>query len=94
MTKSELIKKLAEQEKLSQVAVAKVLDALAHVAAKTLREGGEFALHGIGTIKPVKRAARKGRNVRTGEIIDVPAKVVPKMSFAKAIKDAAAKSAH
>ncbi len=71
--KSELVGAVAERTGLSKADVGKVLDeALAEIRRAV--DGGEtVALRGFGTFRLSERAARKGRNPRTGEEIDIPA---------------------
>ena len=77
MTKAELIAEM--QEKLTgslglgKSAVERVLDALGEVAGAALAGGGEVPLPGLGKLKAKKRAARTGRNPRTGETIEIQA---------------------
>ena len=71
--KTELVEKVAEGTGLSKTDVGKVLDeALAEIRRAV--DGGEtVALRGFGTFRISERSARKGRNPRTGEEIDIPA---------------------
>ena len=55
---------------------------------KTLKRGGTVSLVGFGTFSVGKRAARTGRNPRTGESIKIKAAKVPKFRPGKALKDA------
>lgn len=72
MTKQELIAKLAEatgSKKTAESALTIMLDAI----QKSLKKEGGFTLVGFGSFKVAKRAARKGRNPRTGEAIKIKA---------------------
>ena len=71
--KSDLVEKVAQNTGLSKADVGKVLDeALAEIRRSV--DGGEsVALRGFGTFRISERSARKGRNPRTGEEIDIPA---------------------
>lgn len=66
------------------------LDAVCDVIAAELAEGGEVVLPGLGKLKAGSKAARTGRNPKTGEAIEIPAKTVVKFVPAKAFKDALA----
>jgi DNA-binding protein HU-beta len=55
---------------------------------EALKKGDEVSIAGLGIFSAKQRAARKARNPRTGEIVDVPAMRVPKFRAAKALKDA------
>lgn len=70
--------------------VEAVLNSLADVLNQALKNGEEVALPGIGKFSAEERAGRKGRNPATGAEIDIPAKIVPKFSAAKTLKDAIA----
>ena len=73
MGKTELIKALAAKAYMSQSDTKKVLEAFLDVVATQLEQGEEIQIVGFGTFKVVKRAARSGRNPRTGEMITIPA---------------------
>ena len=91
MTKAELI--AAMQEKLAggvgfgRSAVELVLDALGEVAGAALAGGGEVPLPGLGKLKAKKRAARTGRNPRTGEAIQINGRMGVSFEAGKALKD-------
>lgn len=89
MTKQELIEAI-KPVNASKAVVEQVIDALGKVAQEQLANGGEVTLPGIGKLTVAEKAARKGRNPKTGEEIDIPAKRAPKFSAAKALKDAVA----
>lgn len=68
--------------------VEKTLDVLCGVAAAELLGGGEVPLPGIGKLKAKKAAARKGRNPRTGESVDIPARKKVRFVACKELKEA------
>ena len=88
MNKTELIEHVANQADLSKAAAARAVEAMVDGVKKTLRKGGVVSLVGFGTFKVGKRAARTGRNPRTGTAIKIKAAKVPKFSAGKALKDA------
>lgn len=88
MNKKELIDALAEKSGLTQKAAGSLLDALSAKIAEELKEGGELVLPGIGKFSVLSKEARIGRNPRTGEEVQIPARTVPKFAAAKALKDA------
>ncbi len=88
MNKSELIEHIAEQADISKAAAARALDALIGGVGTALRKGESVALVGFGTFSVTKRAARTGRNPRTGATIKIKAAKVPKFRPGKALKDA------
>ena len=88
MNQAELIAKVASLSGASRKAVQDVLKSAADVIAAELKEGGEVVLPGLGRIAVEVRAARSGRNPRTGEALQIPAKRVPKFHPTQALKDA------
>ncbi len=87
-TKKELIEALAESTQLSKKDAEAFLDALAEAVCKSLTQGHEAVLPGIGKLTVKERPARTGRNPATGEPIQIAAKKAPAFSVAKALKDA------
>lgn len=78
MIRSELLQALArENPDLRADEVEQVLDIFFDEIARRLAEGGRAELRGFGAFSTRERGARKGRNPRTGEAVDVPAKKVP-----------------
>ena len=90
MTKTQLVRHMAEKIETSNKTAAAFLDALSDTAIKETRKSGVFVLPGLGRLKKVQRKARMGRNPQTGEAIKIPAKTTAKFYLAKAVKDAIA----
>ena len=88
MTKTELIKQIAERADLSQAKAAEALQAFEAAVTAELSKGGEVALIGFGTFKVADRAARAGRNPQTGAEIQIAASKVPTFKAGKALKEA------
>ena len=88
MTKSELIKQIAERAELTQAKAAEALQAFEAVVTDELSKGGEVTLTGFGTFKVTDRAARAGRNPKTGAEIQIAASKVPSFKAGKALKEA------
>ena len=88
MNKTELIEQIAKNADISKAAAARALDATIGAVRTTLKKGGTVALVGFGTFAVGKRAARKGRNPRTGAEIKIKAAKIPKFRPGKALKDA------
>lgn len=88
MNKSELIDQIAEQAEISKAAAGRALDATIGSVKKALKKGGTVTLVGFGTFYVGKRAARTGRNPRTGANIKIKAAKVPKFRAGKGLKDA------
>jgi len=90
MTKSQLVRALAEKVQLTNKQAAAFLQNLADVALNETKKKGVFVLPGLGRLKKVQRKARMGRNPQTGEPIKIKARTVAKFYLAKAVKDAIA----
>ncbi|MFP4648820.1 MAG: HU family DNA-binding protein [Halorhodospira sp.] len=88
MNKSELIEAVADSADLSKAAASRAVDAMVESVTEALREGDQVTLVGFGTFTVRDRAARTGRNPRTGETIQIPASKVPGFKPGKALKDA------
>jgi len=87
MNKAELIDAVAEKSSLSKAAVTQAVDTLLDVIGRTLRKGDKVSLVGFGVFSVRKRAARKGRNPKTGAEIRIPAGKTPAFKAGKALKD-------
>ena len=79
MNKSELIKAAAAKAEVSNALAAKVLDAALEAAAEAVKKGEGVQLVGFATLSVVEKAARKAKNPRTGEVIEIPAKKAVKI---------------
>ena len=88
MNKSELIEHIAYNADLSKMGAARALEATLSAVRQTLKKGGTVSLVGFGTFSVSKRAARTGRNPRSGEAIKIKAAKVPKFTAGKALKEA------
>jgi DNA-binding protein HU-beta len=87
MTKADIVEKIAKDADISKAAADKALNSFMDVVKKALKKGDKVALVGFGTFAISKRAARKGRNPRTGETIKIKAAKVPKFTAGKGFKD-------
>jgi len=86
MTKSQIMKALADECGMTKKDAIGVVEALVGLAYKNAKDG--FTIPGLGKLVLVNRKARMGRNPATGETIQIPAKKVLKFRIAKAAKDA------
>lgn len=87
MSKQDVIEKVATKTKLPKSEVATVLNEVIDTITAGMKSG-EVVLTGFGTFKTSKRAARTGRNPKTGATIKIPAMTVPRFKAGKALKDA------
>jgi len=90
MNKSELIEIAAKEADISKAAAERVLAAVIGAVVKTVSKGDTVALIGFGTFKSSKRAARTGKNPKTGAAIKIAATTVPKFSAGATFKAAVA----
>jgi len=90
MTKTQLVRHLAEKVGANNRTAAAFLENLADTAIKETKKNGIFVVPGIGRLVKAHRKARVGRNPQTGEPIQIKAKTVVKFRVAKAAKDAIA----
>ena len=88
MNKSELIDHIARQADISKAAAGRALEAVIGGVKATLKKNNSVSLVGFGTFSVSKRAARTGRNPRTGAAIKIKSAKVPKFRPGKALKDA------
>ena len=88
MNKTDLIDYIADSADLSKAAAARAIDAMITAVTASLKKDDSVTLVGFGTFSVSKRAARAGRDPRTGESIQIDAAVVPKFKPGKALKDA------
>jgi DNA-binding protein HU-beta len=90
MTKTALVRAMAEKLDIPNKQAAAGLEMLAELAVKETKKNGEFTIPGIGKLVKAERKARLGRNPQTGEPIKIKAKTVVKFRVAKAAKDSIA----
>ncbi len=87
MNKAELIAAVAEKAELSKKDAEKAVKALTDVISEELVKGDKIQLVGFGTFEVSERAAREGRNPKSGEVMNIPASKTPKFKAGKALKD-------
>lgn len=88
VNKTELVDAVAEKADLSKASAARAVDAVLESISGSLSQGDQVALIGFGTFLVRDRAARTGRNPRTGESIEIAAAKIPAFKPGKALKDA------
>lgn len=88
MNKTEFVGAVAEKLGVTKKEASPNVEGVFKVLAETLTKGESIKIPGVGTFEVRERAARKGRNIQTGEEIEIPASKVVKFKPAKALKDA------
>lgn len=87
MNKAELIDIVAQEADLSKASAGRALDAAMAAITQAMKQGDSVSLVGFGTFAVGKRAARTGRNPKTGDVIKIKAAKVPKFRPGKGMKD-------
>ena len=88
MNKNDLVQAVADESGLSKADAARAVDAVVAAVGKALKQGDTVSLVGFGTFLVRERAARTGRNPRTGDEIKIAASKNPVFKAGKALKDA------
>lgn len=88
MNKQDLIEAVAESADISKAAAGRAVDGMISAISDALSKGDQVSLVGFGTFLVRERAARTGRNPRTGESIEIAAAKNPAFKAGKALKDA------
>ena len=88
MNKAELIDKVADAADISRASAGRAVDGALDAITNSLKNGEGVTLVGFGTFTVKDRAARMGRNPRTGEAIQIKASRAPGFKAGKALKDA------
>ena len=87
MNRTELVAAMAEKTQLSKKDAEAALKAFVDVVSEEMKKGEKVQLVGFGTFEVSERAAREGRNPRTGETMTIAASKTPKFKAGKALKD-------
>jgi DNA-binding protein HU-beta len=88
MNKNDVIDAVSERTGLAKSDAARAVEAVLATVTEAMQKGDTVALSGFGSFLAKARAARTGRNPRTGEPIAIPASRVPSFKAGKALKDA------
>jgi len=89
MTKADLVERMASEAGITKAAAERALKCVTSSIQGCIKRKDRIALPGLGSFTTFRRKARTGRNPRTGQTINIPAKTVPKFSPAKELVDAA-----
>ena len=86
MNKQDLVEHLAEEHELTRSFARELVDSVFQRIVDAARQGEEVSLFGFGKFKIAERAARKGRNPRTGEAVKIAASKNLKFTPARSLK--------
>ena len=87
MTKADLVEAIAGETGLSKKDTGVVVDMILDNIGRALCDGDKVELRGFGSFKVKERRSRRARNPRTGDAVDVPAKLVPYFKASNELKD-------
>jgi len=87
VSKADLVEKIAKDVDIAKAVAERVLNSILQNITKAVTKGDSVQLIGFGTFASGKRAARVGRNPKTGEAIQIPAAKTVKFTAGKAFKD-------
>lgn len=87
MNKSELIEKIADKAGMSKRSAEAALDAILDSITGAMTAGDKVQLTGFGVFEAKARAARTGRNPKTGEVLEIQAHRTPTFKASKSLKD-------
>ncbi|MBR6113132.1 MAG: HU family DNA-binding protein [Bacilli bacterium] len=88
MTKNELVSYIAEETGLTKADAARAVEAFVNGVTKGLKDSQKVTLTGFATFTAKKKAAKTGRNPRTGETVKIPARVAVSVKAGSKLKDA------
>jgi len=87
MTRVELVSKMAEGAGITRSAADRVLEVFVKCLKETVHSGDIVRLYGLGVFKMGKRGAKKGRNPKTGDAVDIPERKIPRFIPSKTWKN-------
>ena len=88
MTKADLAAGMAKAAGGTKTAAEKAINTFIDAVCESLRNGRRVTISGFGTFVVTRRAARRGRNPRTGKVIQIPVTRVPRFKASRLLKDA------
>ena len=91
MNKTEMIEEIASRTNLTKADAARAVNAVLDTIVETVAKGDDVTMPGFGSFKSVQRAAREGKNPKTGEKLQIAATIAPKFSAGATFKTAVAK---
>ncbi|MER0171364.1 MAG: HU family DNA-binding protein [Nitrosomonas sp.] len=91
MNKTEMIEEIASRANLTKADAARAVNAVLDTIVEAVAKGDDVTLPGFGSFKSVQRAAREGKNPKTGEKLQIAATIAPKFSAGATFKSAVAK---
>jgi integration host factor subunit beta len=87
MTKAELVEDVARAAELTKKDAERLVEIVFESIIETLNQGEKIELRGFGSFRVRERGARRGRNPKTGDPVNIPAKRVPYFKPGKELKE-------
>ena len=87
MTKSDLVRVISAETGIIRKDVALAVDSFLDSVKDSMKDGKHIEIRGFGTFKLKQRKSRIGRNPKTDEKVEVPARIVPTFKFSRAFKE-------
>jgi integration host factor subunit beta len=87
MTKADLVDDVASAAELTKKDAERLVEIVFESIIESLNEGGKIELRGFGSFRVRERGPRRGRNPKTGEPVNIPAKRVPYFKAGKELKE-------
>ncbi len=87
MTKAELVEDVAQAAELTKKDAERLVELVFESIVETLNQGEKIELRGFGSFRVRERGARRGRNPKTGDPVNIPAKRVPYFKPGKELKE-------
>ena len=87
MTKADLVRVISAETGIIRKDVALAVDAFLDSVKDSMKDGKHIEIRGLGTFKLKERKSRIGRNPKTDEKVEVPARIVPTFKFSRAFKE-------
>ena len=88
MLKKDVVKKVAAETEFNQDQVSEIFDKIVDAIREGMIQGEKIRINGFGVFNPYEMAAHMGRNPRTGESMEIPAKKGYRLSLSKSVKEA------
>src|ERR1035438_3035641 len=92
MTKADLIDDVSRLAELTRKDSEAIVETIFESVVRSLRAGNKIEIRGFGSFRTRHRKSRVGRNPKTGDRVEVPAKKIPFFKFSKELKDMVSRS--
>ncbi|MFA5497999.1 MAG: HU family DNA-binding protein [Candidatus Cloacimonadia bacterium] len=87
MTKGDVVRLISDKTGIVREDIQVIIDSFFETVKESMRDGHHIEIRGFGTMKMRERKATTARNPKTGEKVDIPARIVPTFKFSKNFRD-------